>query len=127
MDIGKGQTQIGASAQELDHFLENLGLTQEQRGFVESMYQDNTHNDGVKMTSKQLRLRYGLHGNHKEMVIAWDGCEQVNTILSALVNALNLQVTQSVNLIEHGIDDVFFFDEVSNKWEEIPTKWLVKA
>lgn len=112
---------------ELGHLLKGLALTQEQQDFFESMYQRKINREGAKMTSKLLRIRYGLHGNHKEMVIEWDGCDQVNTVLSALVKTLNLPVTQSVNLIEHGIDDVFFYDEESQKWEEIPAKWLVKA
>jgi len=103
-------------------------LTGEQRDFVESMYQDNTNSRGMVMTNKQLRIHYGFHGKHKEKIIEWDGCDQINTVLSALVEDLNIPTaTQTVNLLEHGIDDVFFFDEVSKKWEEIPTKWLARA
>lgn len=113
---------------ELALLFETLALTGEQRDFVESMYQDNTNSTGMVMINKQLRIRYGLNGKHKEKVIEWDGCDQINTVLSALVEDLNITTTtQTVNLLEHGINDVFFFDEVSNKWEEIPPKWLVKA
>lgn len=80
------------------------------------------------MTNKQLRIHYGFHGKHKEKIIEWDGCDQINTVLSALVEDLNIPTaTQTVNLLEHGIDDVFFFDEVSKKWEEIPTKMVGKG
>jgi hypothetical protein len=34
---------------------------------------------------------------------------------------------RNVNLIEHGVDDVFYFDEESQEWLEIPSKWLVNA
>ncbi|HBW8085145.1 TPA: hypothetical protein MFH09_004835 [Klebsiella pneumoniae] len=113
---------------ELALLLATLALTGEQRDFVESMYQDNTSSRGMVMTNKQLRIRYGLRGKHKEKVIEWDGCDQINKVLSVLVEDLNLPtIPQTVNLLEHGIDDVFYFDEVSKKWEEIPTKWLARA
>lgn len=128
MAIGNRQIQEESPKEELERLLEELALTQEQRDFVESMYQDNTVGKGRVMTNKQLRIRYGLHGKYKEKVIEWDGCDQINTVLSVLVEDLNLStITQTVNLLEHGIDDVFLFDEVSKKWEEIPTKWLVRA
>lgn len=41
------------------------------------------------MTNKQLRIHYGFHGKHKEKIIEWDGCDQINTVLSALVEDLN--------------------------------------
>ncbi len=32
-----------------------------------------------------------------------------------------------INLLEHGIDDVFFFDDEIDNWQEISTNWLTDA
>ncbi len=89
--------------------LEILALTGEQRDFVESMYQDNANSRGMVMTNKQLRIRYGFHGKHMEKNVAWDGNDQVNSVLAVLIEELSLPIGEKpVNLIEHGVDDVFF-------------------
>lgn len=60
--------------------------------------------------------------------VAWDGNDQVNSVLAVLIEELSLPIGEKpVNLIEHGVDDVFFYDEESQKWLEIPPKWLIKA
>ncbi len=80
------------------------------------------------MTNKQLRIRYGFHGKHMEKNVARDGNDQVNSVLAVLIEELSLPIGEKpVNLIEHGVDDVFFYDEESQKWLEIPPKWLIKA
>ncbi|EPK3802970.1 hypothetical protein NEN34_23025 [Enterobacter cloacae] len=113
---------------ELTLLLEILALTGEQRDFVESIYQDNANSRGMVMTNKQLRIRYGFHGKHMEKNVAWDGNDQVNSVLAVLIEELSLPIGEKpVNLIEHGVDDVFFYDEESQKWLEIPPKWLNKA
>lgn len=80
------------------------------------------------MINKQLYIRYGFHGKHMEKNVAWNGNDQVNSVLAALIEELSLPMSEKpVNLIENGVDDVFFYDEDSQRWEEIPTKWLIKA
>lgn len=52
----------------------------------------------------------------------------MNSVLAVLIEELSLPIGEKpVNLIEHGVDDVFFYDEESQKWLEIPPKWLIKA
>ena len=82
------------------------------------------------MTNKQLRIRYGFHGKHMEKNVAWDGNDQVNSVLAVLIEELSLPIGEKpVNLIEHGVDDVFFYDEESQKWLEIRpcTRFCVNA
>lgn len=81
------------------------------------------------MTNKQLRIRYGFHGKHMEKkMLPGMANDQVNSVLAVLIEELSLPIGERpVNLIEHGVDDVFFYDEESQKWLEIPPKWLIKA
>lgn len=92
---------------------------------------------------KAVQIRYTLKGEPVEVVYQWDGFDVVNSILAHLVslhvepNLIPAQermgnggirnIQKDINLMDHGINDVFFFDEVSSKWEEIPAKWLAKA
>lgn len=92
---------------------------------------------------KTVNIRYNFKGKPAETAYQFDGVDLINSVLAHLV-ALHVEPTlipaqermenggtrntqRDINLIEHGVDDVFFFDEVTNKWEEIPAKWLVKA
>ena len=80
------------------------------------------------MTNKQLRIRYGFHGKHMEKNVAWDGNDQVNSVLAVLIEELSLPIGEKpVNLIEHGVDDVCRCVVKRKKWLEIPPKWLSKA
>lgn len=92
---------------------------------------------------KTVQIRYSLKGEPVVVVYQWDGFDMVNSILAYLVslhvepNLIPAQecmenggirnTQKEINLIEHGIDDVFFFNEESKIWEEIPTNWLRKA
>lgn len=92
---------------------------------------------------KTVNVRYNLKGKPAESAYQFDGFDLINSDLAHLVSLHvepNLSPVQerfenggtrnthpNVNLIEHGIDDVFYFDEESQKWLEIPTKWLVNV
>ncbi len=92
---------------------------------------------------KTVNIRYNFKGKPAESSYQFDGVDLINSILAHLVdlhvepvlipaqerkeNGGIRNIQREINLIEHGVDDVFFFDEVTNKWEEIPAKWLVKA
>ncbi|QJT82449.1 hypothetical protein [Kosakonia sp. MUSA4] len=92
---------------------------------------------------KKLQIRYTLRGEPVELVFQWAGFDVVNSILTHLVslhvepnlipaqertgNGGTRNIQKDINLIEHGIDDVSYFDEESQKWLEIPTKWLVNV
>ncbi|HDS2210078.1 TPA: hypothetical protein QIC36_002519 [Klebsiella aerogenes] len=93
--------------------------------------------------SREIKIRYTLTGEPVELVYQFDGFDLVNSILTHLVslhiepNLIPAQeriedggirnTQRNVNLIEHGVDDVFYFDEESQEWLEIPSKWLVNA
>lgn len=92
---------------------------------------------------KTVNIRYNFKGKPAESSYQFDGVDLINSILAHLVdlhvepvlipaqerkeNGGIRNIQREINLIEHSVDDVFFFDEVTNKWEEIPAKWLVKA
>ncbi|HEI8290722.1 TPA: hypothetical protein SLE00_000308 [Citrobacter koseri] len=92
---------------------------------------------------KTVKVRYNFKGKPAESAFQFDGFDLINSVLAHLVT-LHVEPTlipaqermenggirntqRDINLIEYGVDDVFFFDELTNKWEEIPAKWLVKA
>lgn len=93
--------------------------------------------------SKEIKIRYTLKGEPVEVVYQFDGFDMVNSVLAHLVslhvepnlipaqerfeNGGKRNIQRNVNLIEHGIDDVFYFDEENQKWLEMPTKWLVNV
>lgn len=92
---------------------------------------------------KELQVRYTRGGEQFEKSFAWDGCDPVGSTLDCLVDEHNLRmlipaqeradlggirnIRKPINLLEHGIDDVFFYDEEINKWQEISTDWLTDA
>jgi len=102
-----------------------------------------THRSLGVVDYKNVHVRYTLKGKPVELVYQWDGFDVVNSILAHLVslhvepnlipaqerkgNGGTRNIQKDINLIEHGIDDVFYFDEESQEWLEIPSKWLVKA
>ncbi|MGF6423489.1 hypothetical protein ABIE11_003005 [Lelliottia sp. 489] len=92
---------------------------------------------------KTVNIRYNFKGKPAESAYQFDGVDLINSVLAHLVN-LHVEPThipaqermenggirntqRNVNLIEHGVDDVFYFDEESQEWLEIPSKWLVNA
>lgn len=92
---------------------------------------------------KTVNIRYSFKGKPAESAYQFDGFDLINSVLAHLIT-LHVEPTlipaqermensgirntqRDINLIELGVDDVFFFDEVTNKWEEIPVKWLVNA
>ena len=92
---------------------------------------------------KTVNIRYNFKGKPAESAYQFDGVDLINSVLGHLVN-LHVEPThipaqermenggirntqRNVNLIEHGVDDVFYFDEESQEWLEIPSKWLVNA
>ncbi|HDT0668901.1 TPA: hypothetical protein QIB91_001767 [Klebsiella aerogenes] len=93
--------------------------------------------------TKEIKICYTLKGEPVELVYQFDGFDLVNSIVAHLVslhvepNLIPAQernenggirnTQRNVNLIEHGVDDVFYFDDESQKWLEIPSKWLVNA
>lgn len=93
--------------------------------------------------SREMKIRYTLKGEPVEPVYQCDGFDLVNNILVYLFSLHvepnlipaqerngngGIRNTQlNVNLIEHSIDYVFYFDEESQEWLEIPSKWLVNA
>jgi len=92
---------------------------------------------------KTVNIRYNFKGKPAESAYQFDGFDLINSVLAHLVtlhveptlipaqerfeNSGTRNIQPNVNLIEHGIDDVFYFDEESQKWLEIPTKWLVNV
>ncbi|AWX81989.1 TPA: hypothetical protein NEG33_004805 [Klebsiella pneumoniae] len=92
---------------------------------------------------KVLQVRYTRCGKQFEKSIAWDGCDPVGSTLGCIVEEHNLanlisgqeraefggirNLRKPINLLEHGIDDVFFFDEEINNWQEISLDWLTDA
>ena len=92
---------------------------------------------------KELQVRYTRGGEHFEKTFAWDGCDPVGSTLGCIVEEHNLanlisgeeraefggirNLHKPINLLEHGIDDGFFYDEEINKWQEISTDWLTDA
>ncbi|EWD73956.1 TPA: hypothetical protein MJA43_10680 [Klebsiella pneumoniae] len=92
---------------------------------------------------KKLQVRYTRGGEHFEKSFAWDGCDPVGSTLDCIVEEHNLanlissqeraefggirNLRKPINLLEHGIDDVFFFDEEINNWQEISLDWLTDA
>ncbi|HFU8892744.1 TPA: hypothetical protein ACH7HJ_000922 [Escherichia coli] len=92
---------------------------------------------------KTVNIRYNFKGKPAESAYQFDGFDLINSILAHLVslhvepnlipaqertgNGGTRNIHKDINLIEHGIDDVFYFDEESQEWLEIPSKWLVKA
>ncbi|EPK7573457.1 MULTISPECIES: hypothetical protein [Klebsiella] len=90
--------------------------------------------------SKELKVRYTRGREQFEKSFPWDGCAPVDSALTCLVEEHNLvtlipaqervalggirNLHKPVNLLEHGFDDVFFYDDEINKWERIPDKWL---
>ncbi|HIA9547158.1 TPA: hypothetical protein ACWSW5_003643 [Klebsiella pneumoniae] len=92
---------------------------------------------------KELQVPYTRGGEHFEKTFAWDGCDPVGSTLGCIVEEHNLanlisgeeraefggirNLHKPINLLEHGIDDVFFYDEEINKWQEISTDWLTDA
>lgn len=92
---------------------------------------------------KVLQVRYTRCGKQFEKSIAWDGCDPVGSTLDCIVEEHNLanlisgqeragfggirNLRKPINLLEHGIDDVFFFDEEINNWQEISLDWLTDA
>lgn len=93
--------------------------------------------------SKELKVRYTRGGEQFEKTFAWDGCDPVGSTLGCIVEEHNLanlisgeeraefggirNLHKPINLLEHGIDDVFFFDDEINDWQEISTDWLTDA
>ncbi|ENZ8427210.1 hypothetical protein ACSPJ8_002639 [Klebsiella aerogenes] len=93
--------------------------------------------------SKELKVRYTRGGKPFEKSFAWDGCDPVGSTLGCIVEEHNLanlisgeeraefggirNLRKPINLLEHGIDDVFFFDEEINNWQEISSDWLTDA
>lgn len=93
--------------------------------------------------SKELKVRYTRGGKPFEKSFAWDGCDPVGSVLACLVEEYDLvmlipaqeradlggirNIRKPINLLEHGIDDVFFFDDEINDWQEISTDWLTDA
>ncbi|MBT2051084.1 MULTISPECIES: hypothetical protein [Enterobacter] len=92
---------------------------------------------------KTVNIRYNFKGKPAESAYQFDGVDLINSVLGHLVN-LHVEPThipaqermenggtrniqKDINLIEHGVDDVFYFDEESQEWLEIPSKWLVNA
>ncbi|BBV76858.1 hypothetical protein STW0522RAO56_29120 [Raoultella planticola] len=92
---------------------------------------------------KELQVRYTRGGQQFEKSFVWDGCDPVGSVLACLVEEYDLvmlipaqeradlggmrNIRKSINLLEHGIDDVFFFDDEINDWQEISTDWLTDA
>jgi len=87
-----------------------------------------------------LKIRYRHHQDEIDDAFKWDGYDKVNGILMYLIEKHvkpeliparsrggTRNLMKPINLIENGIDDVFFFDEESNEWVEIATKWLINA
>lgn len=92
---------------------------------------------------KTVNIRYNFKGKPAESAYQFDGVDLINSVLGHLVN-LHVEPThipaqermenggtrniqKDINLIEYGVDDVFYFDEESQEWLEIPSKWLVNA
>ncbi|MBZ7394882.1 hypothetical protein FMJ22_26235 [Klebsiella michiganensis] len=95
------------------------------------------------LAGKKLKVRYTRCGEKFEKTFVWDGCDPVGSTLSSLVAEYNLvslisaqerrelggtrNLRKPINLLEHGIDDVFFFDDEIDNWQEISTNWLTDA
>lgn len=88
-----------------------------------------------------LKIKYNFQQEPVEDEFEWDGCDVIGSILAYLDEkhveppvivaqergGKRNKLSSSVNLIENGIDDVFYFECDTGKWIEIPTKWLVNA
>jgi len=87
-----------------------------------------------------LKIKYSFQEVPVEDEFEWDGGDKIGSILAYLVKKHiedplilaqarggNRNTSPDINLIENGIDDVFYFECDTVEWLEIPTKWLVNV
>jgi len=84
-------------------------------------------------TTKQIVIKYSLHGEEKVDAFDSDGMDKINGVLEYLADKyVSAQLIEAQargrernqigkrNLIEHGVSDVSYFDDEDSVWVDFP-------